>query len=175
MMPHIHDKIDFVVSCFIGREGKALLVHHRKLNTWLPVGGHVELDQTTDEAMDAEIKQECGLEVEFLHPPGLPPFPSVLKTAHEHNTVRLRTPWAVEIHDFPGVPDKPDHRHLANVYFATARSFDAKLEASAHNAIEWFTHEKLDELKRDRKILDTIWWYAHYACTMCFRTSLEKI
>jgi hypothetical protein len=47
-MAHIHEKIDFTVSIFVVHEGRILLVHHRKLNQWLPLGGHIELDGKWD-------------------------------------------------------------------------------------------------------------------------------
>jgi len=40
-MAHIHAEIDFVVSGFITHEDKVLLVNHKKLNLWLPPGGHI--------------------------------------------------------------------------------------------------------------------------------------
>src|SRR4051794_12136507 len=124
-MPHIHAQIDLVVSCFIAREGKVLLVNHQKLDGWFPVGGHVELHQDTDEALDAEVNEEAGIPVQYLPPPAaLPPFPDYLHISQSHNTKRLRTPWAVEIHDFPGFPG---HRHLALVYFARGLAEEVQL------------------------------------------------
>ena len=43
-MAHIHEKIDFTVAIFVVQEGRVLLIHHRKLDRWLPLGGHIELD-----------------------------------------------------------------------------------------------------------------------------------
>ena len=42
-MAHIHEKIDFTVAIFVVHEDRILLIHHRKLNKWLPLGGHIEL------------------------------------------------------------------------------------------------------------------------------------
>ena len=44
-MPHIHDKIDFTVAIFVVQQAQVLLVHHRALDKWLPLGGHIELDE----------------------------------------------------------------------------------------------------------------------------------
>ena len=35
-MAHIHEKIDFTVAIFVVHEEKILLIHHRKLDKWLP-------------------------------------------------------------------------------------------------------------------------------------------
>ncbi len=37
-MAHIHEKIDFTVAIFVVHAGKILLIHHRKLDKWLPLG-----------------------------------------------------------------------------------------------------------------------------------------
>jgi len=37
---------DFVATAFIADGGKVLLVLHRKLGLWLPVGGHIEEGET---------------------------------------------------------------------------------------------------------------------------------
>lgn len=168
-MPHIHAQIDFVVSCFIARKGKVLLVDHKKLGCWLPVGGHVELGQDTDQALDAEVAEETGIPVEFIEPPTtLPPFPADLKVSQRQKTKRLRTPWAVEIHDFPGFEG---HRHLALVYFARGLSDDIRLNRGEHNDIRWFSPLDLqeflwinpldpDDFGNPPRIPDTIRWYA---------------
>ena len=44
-MAHIHEKIDFTVAIFVVRDRRILLIHHRKLDRWLPLGGHIELDE----------------------------------------------------------------------------------------------------------------------------------
>lgn len=59
-MAHIHEKIDFAVSLFVLRDRKALLVHHRNLNQWLPLGGHIELDEEPEQAALREAREEIG-------------------------------------------------------------------------------------------------------------------
>jgi 8-oxo-dGTP pyrophosphatase MutT (NUDIX family) len=41
---------------------KALLIHHKKLNKWLQIGGHIDdTDKTIEETILREIKEESGL------------------------------------------------------------------------------------------------------------------
>ena len=56
-MPHIHDLYDFVVSAFIVHKGKVLLIYHKRYHEWLPIGGHIELDEDPQEALYREIKE----------------------------------------------------------------------------------------------------------------------
>ena len=65
-MPHIHELIDFVVDIYIVYKDKVLLIHHKELKKWLPIGGHIELDEDPEEALFREVKEECGLEIEVL-------------------------------------------------------------------------------------------------------------
>ena len=65
-MAHIHEKIDFTVAIFVVHEGRVLLIHHRKLDKWLPLGGHIELDEDPEQAALREAREESGFEVELL-------------------------------------------------------------------------------------------------------------
>ena len=53
---------DFVATGFIADKGQVLLILHRKLGLWLPPGGHIEKDETPEEALHREVLEETGLE-----------------------------------------------------------------------------------------------------------------
>lgn len=72
-MPHIHEKIDFTVSLFIVQDGKVLVIHHKKLGQWLPIGGHIELDEDPEQAAYREAREESGLEIELIGESNRPP------------------------------------------------------------------------------------------------------
>ena len=65
-MPHIHKKMDYTVEVFIVYKNKVLLRMHDKFNTWLSVGGHIELNEYPIEIAIREVKEEVGLEVEII-------------------------------------------------------------------------------------------------------------
>jgi 8-oxo-dGTP pyrophosphatase MutT (NUDIX family) len=55
----------FSVAIFCRHEGEVLLVRHRRLGKWLPVGGEIEAGETPLEAARRELREETGLEGRF--------------------------------------------------------------------------------------------------------------
>src|SRR5256886_11095557 len=53
-------------TLFRSHKGKVLLIHHRKLDKWLPLGGHIELDEDPEQAALREAKEESGFDIELM-------------------------------------------------------------------------------------------------------------
>lgn len=146
-MPHIHDLIDFAVAVYIVQDEKVLLVDHKQLAKWMPIGGHIELDEDPEEALFREVQEECGLEIEVAGTkPGI----------QENGTKALIPPIYLDIHD-----NKLPHRHVGLVYFAKAKSSDVSLADKEHNEIRWFTKEELSNPQY--AIGEYIRYYAEHA------------
>ena len=153
-MPHIHDKIDFVVNAFIVYQDKVLLIDHKKLNTWLPVGGHIELDEDPEEALYREVSEECGLKIEIL---GTKP-----NLRGRLYTKSLLVPSYMDIHNYD-----EKHRHIALHYFAITKTDKVKLAAQEHNEIRWFSLREIDD--PEWKILPAVQFYASEALKLANR------
>ena len=129
-MPHIHRLYDWVVSIFIVCRGRVLLCYHKKYQEWLPVGGHVDLDEHPDEALMKEIREECGLKVKVLAKRPSIAHPGV-KPAY--------TPSYVDVHRIKGV-----HKHIALIYFGVSKSRRVKLHEREHAAFRWLSKKELE-------------------------------
>lgn len=146
-MPHIHEKIDFTVSLFIVHDKKVLLVHHRALQKWLPIGGHIELDEDPEQAALREAQEESGLQIELLgdRPP-----------TTEEGTRALIAPRFLDIHRI-----SPTHEHIGMIYLARVLSGDLTLSEREHHAIQWCSQSDLDELQPPPS--NAIRWYCERA------------
>ncbi len=128
-MPHIHELYDFVISVFIVHKGKVLLVNHRRYDEWLPIGGHIELNEDPAEALYREVQEECGLRVRILAP--LPPV--------KHAGVKpLPTPSFMDAHRISDT-----HRHIAFVYFGVSAGNRVKLHEREHSEYSWLSKKDL--------------------------------
>jgi 8-oxo-dGTP diphosphatase len=74
----------FSVSILCRNSGAVLLVRHRRLGTWLPVGGELEPGETPLEAARRELREETGLEGSFPVGPGVHGTPPGLIGYEEH-------------------------------------------------------------------------------------------
>lgn len=148
-MPHIHKDIDLTASAYIVNDQKVLLVLHKKLDNWVPPGGHIELNEDAEEALMREISEETGLDVKILSAP-LPEVPDATGMKF------LPVPVYFDIHKF-----NEDHRHMNLVYFGVSSSDNAILAPKEHHSLHWFTAEELDD--PSWKIWPSIKFYAKEA------------
>ncbi len=149
-MSHIHEKIDFVVTAFIIHKKKVLFIDHIKLHKWLPIGGHIELDEDPDEALFREIKEESGIDKSHLTL--LSTKPSI--TSDEAKS--LYTPHFMDIHTF-----NETHKHVSLNYFMISDTDKTILNSGEHQNIRWFSEEDLD--KKEFNIIPLIKFYSKEA------------
>ena len=146
-MAHIHEKIDFTVAIFVVHADKVLLIHHRKLDRWLSLGGHIELDEDPEQAALREAKEESGLDVELLGE--RPPTTGA-------GTRALIAPRFLDIHHITDT-----HEHIGMIYWARPKNGSLTLATDEHHYIRWCSAEDLDNLTP--AMSEAVKWYCRRA------------
>lgn len=136
-MAHIHEKIDFTASVYVVLEDKVLLHFHKKRQSWMPPGGHVELDEDPNQAAIREVYEESGQRVELIG--GVP-----IKISDERGESELVPPRFMNRHHF-----NEAHEHVDLVYFARATTAIIRPE-EAGGEIQWFTAEEIEGMSGEK-------------------------
>lgn len=116
-----------VATAYIVHEGRVLLVFHKKLQKWLPAGGHVEPGETADQAAVREVREELGISVELVS--ALP--------APYHNSLPL--PFDSEVHNVG------DHDHWSLDFLAKPLAMPTTHNAAELDEFRWFSRKELAE------------------------------
>lgn len=146
-MGHIHDKpgqVDQTVTAYIvrrdGDDVYVMLHKHKKLGMLLPVGGHVELDETPWGAMAHELQEESGYtldELRVLQPP--------LRIEALDKVALHPQPIAVQTHDIT-----PEHFHTDMSYLFVAETHPRGERAKGESGdIRWLTRDGIERLSDD--------------------------
>lgn len=94
---------DFTVATFVISGDRVLLLYHRKLQMWLPPGGHIEAHELPDDAAVREVFEETGVRVRLIGDIALP----------IEEPRQLMRPEGIQLEDI-----SPEHQHIDLVYFA---------------------------------------------------------
>ena len=117
----------FTASCYvIDAAGRLLLHHHRRLDRWLQMGGHVEGDESPELTALREGAEESGLRDLALATDGI---------------------FDLDIHAIPAAKGEPDHDHYDVRYLARTASPGAiALDRAESNDLAWVTLARAAEL-----------------------------
>ena len=132
----------FTATTIIVFQNKVLLHMHKKLNIWIPVGGHIDRDELPEKAAIRETKEESGLEIEFFNPDQ----PKDLKDAKQ--LIRPMHIILENINQF--------HQHIDFIYYAKANTFKLNPSKGETKDLKWLTKEELrtlNKLPENTKIL----------------------
>ena len=122
----------WTVAVFVVHQGRVLLLWHRKHQTWLPPGGHIEPDELPDEAARREVREETGLEVELVGPQGLPGL---------ERPRQLVLPAGIQVE-----PAGPGHEHIDLVYLARPLKVGPLRPNQESSHLNWYGPDRLREL-----------------------------
>jgi len=126
----------FVATVYVVNNGATLLHPHRKLDMWLPPGGHVDRDELPHEAARREVREETGLSVELVAP---------REPIESETAVSLPKPQQFLLEDINVCGDEVGHQHVDFVYYGRAetRELDPADGEAPADDWRWFTPGEL--------------------------------
>lgn len=131
-------KTDLVIAGYLIHDDKVLLIHHKGLGLWVSPGGHIEENETPDEAVKREFKEELGLDVKILNRNDVPMGGNIVR--------QLAVPFYVNVHRIEGIKDVEDHHHCCLFYLCTTNHPEnLKINKSEIKDCGWFSAEELNQ------------------------------
>lgn len=104
---------------------QTLLHHHRKLDKWLPFGGHCDGEEDVLSVARREALEECGIEGLILASP---------------------RPFDLDIHVIPARSNEPEHEHF-DIRWMMIAPEDAAFKISEESlALRWFSPAEMEAL-----------------------------
>lgn len=114
-------------SCWIVSDcgTKTCFVHHKKLDIWIPPGGHCDGDWNTIEVSKKELLEETGLKTAKLHDDKI---------------------FDVDAHVIPEHKNVPEHIHYDVSYVFIADGNEEPVVSEESHDVKWFTWEEAAKL-----------------------------
>ncbi len=133
----------FTATAYIVDQERVLLLKHKKLGKWLPMGGHVEPGETPVEAAKREALEESGYVVKIISEEHV--------WIDQHNATSFERPYMCLLENIPAYQSTPAHQHIDFVYLAYPLE---KQEAKENHDMRWFTREEVEALISDVEIYE---------------------
>ena len=149
----------FTATAFvIDSKKRTLLLWHKRLQRWMPPGGHVDADELPEETAKRECKEETGLDVKIKG--------EVQQNIFENNPHEGQTlikPFALLLENIPASTERnePEHQHMDFVYVALPldERQTLTLQKEEGTKLQWFTAADIERLDERTEIFSNVKQY----------------
>lgn len=124
-------KQHFTCTGFVVEGDRTLLLWHKRLQMWVPPGGHLEADEDPVSAVLREIREETGLEAKVL------PLGQTFPFSYPG---QIAPPYTILLEDSPE-PGEP-HKHMDLIYFCRPTN-SASLRPPEGAVVTWVDEDAL--------------------------------
>lgn len=135
--------LKITVTASIFHKDKLLLIKHKRTGKWLFVGGHAKPNETLDETLKREVKEEVNLDIKFLEE-----YKYYENMSFENNFKELPKPFYIHARN------SKDHRKMNFDFVCIAKNIDKlKILEEELDGFKWFTKE---DIKNSKELWDPI-------------------
>lgn len=140
----------FTATAFvIDSQRRVLLLWHKRLQRWMPPGGHIDENELPEECAQRECKEETGLDVEIIGD-----MQQDLFTGATHEGRMLKKPFAMLLEEIPAFegneykPAQESHQHMDFLFHAKPLNEEQALQIAEQEAdhLKWFTADEVESL-----------------------------
>ncbi len=149
----------FTATAFIVDSRKrTLLLWHKRLGRWMPPGGHVDSNETPEDAAKRECKEETNLDVEIVGDSQTDLFAN-----NTHEGRMLKKPIAMLLEEIPASAERnePAHQHMDFLFIAKPldEKQATKLAEAESDKMRWFTRDEVAKLDEATEIFSNVKTY----------------
>lgn len=127
-------KRHFTATAFVVQHGKTLLHWHKKLQQWMPPGGHLLPDEEPVTGVLREVLEETGIRAELL------PLGPTFDFARPG---QLQPPYTILLETSAG-PGEP-HEHIDLIYICRPIDGETARAPSPDDALVWVSEQQLSQ------------------------------
>lgn len=146
----------FTATAFIvDSQNRTLLLWHKRLQRWMPPGGHIDPDELPEETARRECKEETGLDVQILGADQEDLFADCPEEGR-----MLTQPIAMLLENIPASEKRgePEHQHMDFLFLAKPidETQEIVLAEEEGREIRWFTREEVEALDDQSEIFGNV-------------------
>lgn len=133
-----HLKRDFTATGYVVNPArtKILVIFHKKLQKWLPAGGHMESNELPHEAALREVFEETGVMARIVSDdPNMGLMGKV--------DCQIPRPYSVLYQIIPQNSKDVEHIHVDFVYAMEADESELKCQLEEVSRVEWLTKDEI--------------------------------
>ena len=119
---------EFVATVFVVNNGKVLMTWNKKVNNWIPIGGHLDKNELPCDCAIREAKEESGLNIKLVSP------------FDKSKTANLVQPIHIHLDHI-----KDDHKHINLIYFGIINGGECKKIDDEGKELRWFSKEDIEK------------------------------
>ena len=136
----------YTATVYIFDKEQVLLIHHRKLNKWLPPGGHVDPNELPSDAARREAFEETGLEIELIKNEEI--------WISKRNATSFERPYMCLLEEIPERVNEPAHQHMDFIYIGKVAGGTINHNEIETQGIRWFTLTEIELLESEKDIFE---------------------
>lgn len=146
----------FTATAFIiDSKKRTLLLWHKRLQRWMPPGGHIDDNETPEDAAKRECKEETDLDVEIV---GDQTDDLFLGNPSEGRM--LKKPIGMLLEEIPACPERnePAHQHMDFLFIAKPLDESQAVKIAEHESerMRWFTKKEAEALDEQTEIFSNV-------------------